>query len=446
MKIIIVGIGELGYHLAKIISQEKHDIVLIDRNAERLQRASDSLDVLTLLGSGTRIRTLEQAGAGDADMLIAVTSLEEVNLTACLLANKLGTKKKLIRVHDPEFLSSVGDTTAKDFGIDRIIHPEGIAAKEIVRLIRRSAATEVLEFAEGKVQLIGLKLDNESPLLNKKLEDVVAAAEDLSFRAVCIVRGIHTLIPKRDSTFRRGDQLFVISKTESVPEMLALCGKSSVRFENIMILGGGDIGMSVAEELQDEVSVKLLEPNKERSTKVAESLQKAMVIQDEGKDLDLLAAEGIMDMDAYIAVSPDEENNIISCLMAKHLGVRKTIAHVEKVDYVPIATTIGIDALVNRKLSAATEILKFIRQGKILSVATLHGVDAEAIELVAQAGSKVTKKPVAKLDFPDGAIIGCVMHDGGVTIPVGATEIHENDRVVVFTLPRSIHDVERLFT
>jgi trk system potassium uptake protein TrkA len=446
MKIIIVGIGELGYHLAKILAQEKHDIVLIDQNADRLQRASESLDVLTLQGSGSRIKTLEKAGAENADMLIAVTSLEEVNLTACLLAARLGTKKKLIRVHDPEFLSSTGSTTPADFGVDRIIYPEGIAAQEIVRLIRRSAATEVLEFAEGKVQLIGLKLDAESPLLNKKLEDVVAAAESLAFRAVCIVRGIHTFIPKRDSVFRKGDQLFVISRTESVQEMLELCGKTTTKFDNIMILGGGEIGLRVAEGLQNDVSVKLLESNKERSRKIAETLSKVMVIQDEGKDLDLLAAEGIMDMDAYIAVSPDEENNIISCLMAKHLGVRKTIAHVEKVDYVPIATTIGIDALVNRKLSAATEILKFIRQGQIVSVATLHGVDAEAIELVAQEGSKVTKKPVARLDFPDGAIIGCVMHNGGVTIPVGVTQIHANDRVVVFTLPRSIHDVEHLFS
>jgi trk/ktr system potassium uptake protein len=445
MKIIIVGMGDLGFYLAKILAQEKHDITVVDQNPERLRRATDSLDVLTLEGSGTRINTLEEAGAESADMLIAVTSIEEINLTSCLLATKLGTKKRIIRVHDPEFLFAKGPMKAEDFGIDRVIYPEGLAAQEIVRLIRRSAATEVLEFADGRVQLLGIRLDADSPLINKTLGEIGASHGDFAFRVVCIVRGLHTIVPKRDNAFRKGDQLFVISKTDSVPEMLAVCGKKAHSFKNIMILGGGEIGHRVAMELEDELSVKLLDPNKEHSRKSAETLRKTMVIHDEGRDLDVMAAEGIMDMDAYIASSADEENNIISCLMAKHLGVGKTIAHVEKLDYVPIANTIGIDALVNRKLSAAMEILRFIRKGEILSVATLHGVDAEVIELIAQEGSRVTKKEIRHLNFPEGAIIGCVMHNGGVSIPVGDSQIEALDRVVVFTLPHAIHDVERLF-
>ena len=446
MKIIIVGAGEVGLYLAKILAQEKHDIVVIDPDSERIRRVSDTLDVMTCQGSGSRISTLEQAGASKADMLIAVTSFEEVNLTSCLLASKLGVKKKIIRVNDPEFLHSEGPMNPQDFGIDLVIYPEGLAAQEIVRVIRRSAATEVVEFADGRIQLIGLKLDADSPLIGKKIIEAVPANNDVAFRAVCIVRGLQTIIPKRDTVVRRGDQLFVVSKTEQVPEMLQLCGKDSVKFEDIMILGGGGMGESVAEELEDELSVKLLEPNKERSQKLAEHLKKTMVIQDEGKDLDVLATEGITDMDAYIAVSPDEENNIISCLMAKHVGVKKTIAHVERLDYIPLANTIGIDALVSRQLSAATAILKFIRKGEIVSAATLHGVDAEVIEMIAQPGSKATKKPIVKLDFPDGAIIGCVIHNGGVSIGVGSTQIRPQDRVVVFTLPRSIRDVERLFS
>lgn len=446
MRIIIVGAGEVGFHLAKILSQERHDIVVIDKTPENVARVNESLDVMVIEGSGTDIRTLKQAEAAEADMLIAVTTVDEVNFTACLLAGKLGVKKKIIRVNDPHFLSEPGGPSPEDFGIDLMIYPEGLAAQEIVRLIRRSAATEVLEFAEGEIQLIGIRLDQESPLLNKKLKELVATFSNLPFRAVAIFRGIRTIIPSGEEVFKKGDQVFVISKTEMVPEMLRLAGKETQRLEKIMILGGSGIGRRVAEQLESEISIKLIESGKAASTELADVLTKTMVIQGEGKDLDLLATEGIIDMDAYIAVTRDEEDNIISCLMAKHLGVTKTIAHVEKLDYLPLANTIGIDALVNKKLSAANAILKFIRKGEIVSVATLHGVDAEVIELIAQKGSAVTKKPLRSVDFPEGAIIGCLIRGGSVEIPVGTTQIKPQDRVVVFTLPKSIRDVEKFFS
>ncbi|HWP83011.1 MAG TPA: Trk system potassium transporter TrkA [Bacteroidota bacterium] len=446
MKIIIVGAGEVGLHIAKILSQEQHDIVVIDLNEAQLARVSDSLDVMTVEGSGSQAQTLSRAGAEDADMMIAVTSNDEVNFTACLLAAKLGTKKKILRVNDPDFLVTGKPVGAEDFGIDLTIYPEGLAAQEIVRLIRRSAATDVLEFADGQIQIIGLKLDEKSPLVNRKLRDIVADFKDLPFRAVAISRGISTIIPTGDDVFKKGDQVFVISKTESVQEMLKLSGKEGATFEKIMILGGSQIGKHVAEELEADFSVKLIEPSKERSLQLADHLSKTMVIQGEGKDLDLLATEGIVDMDAYIAVTRDEEDNIISCLMAKHLGVKKAIAHVEKLDYIPLANTIGIDALVNKKLSAATAILKFVRRGEIVSVATLHGVDAEVIEMIAQKGSPVTKKPLKDLKFPEGAIIGCVIHNGSVSIPTGTSRISPQDRVVVFTTPKAIREVEKFFS
>ena len=446
MRIIIVGAGEVGFHLAKILSQERHDISVIDKNSASVEKVNDSLDVMVIEGSGSELKTLQRAEAADADMLIAVTTVDEVNFTACMLAGKMGAKKKIIRVNDPNFLADPEGPSPQDFGIDLVIYPEGLAAQEIVRLIRRSAATEVLEFADGRIQLIGIRLDQDSGLINKKLKDIVATYKDLPFRAVAIFRGIRTIIPSGDEVFKKGDQVFVISKTEMVQEMLRLAGKESQRLEKIMILGGSGIGRRVAEQLEDEISIKLLESSKETSAELADVLKKTMVIQGEGKDLDLLATEGIIDMDAYIAVTKDEEDNIISCLMAKHLGVKKTIAHVEKLDYLPLANTIGIDALVNKKLSAANAILKFIRKGEIVSVATLHGVDAEVIEMIAQKGSTVTKKPLRSVDFPDGAIIGCVIHNGSVEIPVGTTQIQPQDRVVVFTLPKAIREVEKFFS
>ncbi|GJQ21694.1 MAG: Trk system potassium transport protein TrkA [Bacteroidia bacterium] len=447
MKIIIMGVGEVGFHLARLLSVEGNDIVVIDRDADRLARVREGLDVMTIQGNGAKSSVLREAGVANADMMIAVTSLDTVNFTACMLAGSLGAKKKIVRLDEPEEV--LGDDVAKkaqELGFDLVISPDVLAAREIVRLIRRSAATDVLEFADGRIQILGLKLDMDSPLINKKLKDVTNAYSELPFRAVAISRGIRTIIPTGEDVFRRGDQIFVISKSEAVPEMIKLSGKESVRFENIMILGGKGIGLRVAEELQDDVSIKLIESSKGEAMKLANVLDKAMVIRGEGKDLDLLAAEGIMDMDAYIAVTKDEEDNIISCLMAKHLGVKKTIAHVEKLDYIPLANTIGIDALVNKKLSAANEILKFVRKGQIVSVATLHGVDAEVIEMVAQKGSAVTKKPLRDLKFPEGAIIGCVIHNGMVTIPVGSSRILPQDRVVVFTLPTALRDVEKFFS
>jgi trk system potassium uptake protein TrkA len=442
-----MGVGEVGLHLAGLLSQEGNDIVVIDKDPDRLARVREGLDVMALLGNGAQTSVLKEAGASDADMFIAVTSIDEVNFTACTLAGKLGTKKKIIRLDEPEeVFGEDAAQKAESLGFDLVISPDVLAAREIVRLIRRSAATDVLEFADGKIQILGLKLDQDSPLINRKLKDVTKDYLELPFRAVAISRGIRTIIPSGDDAFKKGDQIFVVSKSEHVQEMLKLSGKETARFENVMILGGKGIGMRVAEELQDDISVKLIESSKEESIQLANVLQKTMVIRGEGRDLDLLATEGIVDMDAYIAVTRDEENNIISCLMAKHLGVKKTIAHVEKLDYIPLANTIGIDALVNKKLSAANEILKFVRKGQIVSVATLHGVDAEVIEMVAQKGSSVTKKPLRDLKFPEGAIIGCVIHNGAVSIPVGSSRIMPQDRVVVFTLPSALRDVEKFFS
>lgn len=446
MRIVIVGAGEVGFHLAKILSQEKHDITVVDRDPAHLERVNETLDVMTVEGNASDISVLQRAGAGEADMLIAVTSFDEVNFTVSLVADRLGAKKKIVRVTNPEFLSPRSPVKAEDFGIDLVISPNWLVAQEIIRLIKRSAANEVLDFADGRIQLIGLRLDQDSPLINKPLGKVVEGYGDVPFRAVAISRGLRTIIPTGKDMFLKGDQVFVISKTEMVPEMLRLAGKESVKFENIMILGGGEIGRMVAEELEEEISVKLIESSKETSARLADVLRKTMVIQGEGKDLDLLATEGIVDMDAYIAVTKDEEDNIISCLMAKHLKVKKAIAHVEKLDYIPLANTIGIDALVNKKLSAATAILKFVRKGEIVSVATLHGVDAEVIELVAKNGSPVTKKPLKDLKFPEGAMIGCVIRNGSVTIPIGTTVINAEDRVVVFSLPKAIQDVEKFFS
>lgn len=446
MKIIIVGAGEVGYHLAKILSQEQHDIVVIDNNEERVARVNEGLDVMAIEGKGISPSLLTKAGAQSADLLVAVSPYDETNLLACQIGSILGTKRTIARVSDPEFTSQNAIIKPEQLGIGLTINPEAVTAEEIIRLVKRATATDVLEYGEGRIQIIGLRLDGSSPLINKTMRETVANYSELVFRVVAISRGARTIIPTGDDVFKKNDQVFVICKTEYVKEMLRLAGKEGVVVKDIMILGGGKIGSQVAEQIEDEINTKLIESNKDRSVELADKLHRTLVIQGEGSDIDLLAKEGIMDMDVFIAVTEDEKTNIISCLMAKHLGVPKTIALVENTDYVTLAGTIGLDVAVNKKLSAAQIILKFIRKGEILSVATLHGVDAEVIELLAQKGSPVTKKALKDLEFPKGAIVGCVIHDQNITIPVGTTKINPNDRVVVFALPKAILELERYFS
>ncbi len=445
VKIVIVGGGEVGMHLGRVLSKEKHDTIIVDKDPRIIARINEQLDVLALEGSGTSPDTMKHAGTHNADIVIAVTTSDEVNLITCLLAHRMGAQRTVARISNAEYTKDSGVLGPDAFHVDYVLNPEMVAAQEIVRLIKRSEATDVLEFADGKAQLLGIRLEADSPIINRKLKDLVKDYHHITFRAVAISRGLRTIVPSGNDVFKRGDQVFVMAHSEHIAEMLRLAGKRDKTFDNVMVLGGGKIGSYVASLLQKEVNVKLIESNHDKSLQLADELSDTLVIEGDGTDIDLLATEGIMDMDAFIAVTNDEETNIISCLMAKHLGVMKSIALVEKLDYIPLAGTIGLDVAINKKLSAAHLILKFIRKGVIVSVATLHGVDAEVIEMVVQEKSPVTKKKLSSLQFPDGALIGCVKHNGEVSIPTGETQIFPDDTVVVFTLPGAIKEVEKFF-
>lgn len=440
-----MGGGEIGMHLGRVLAKENHDIIIVDKDPRVIARINEQLDVLAVEGSGTSSECMKQAGVHNADIAIAVTTSDEVNLISCMLAHTMGAKRTVARISNPEYSKKNNVLGPDAFHVDYVLNPEYVAAQEIVRLIKRSEATDVLEFADGKAQLLGIRLEATSPIINRKLRDLVKDYHHITFRAVAISRGFRTIVPSGNDVFKRGDQVFVMAHSDHIPEMLRLAGKRDKSFDKIMVLGGGKIGRYVTSLLQKEVSIKLIETNHEKSLRLADELSDALVIEGDGTDIDLLATEGIMDMDAFIAVTDDEETNIISCLMAKHLGVMKSIALVDKLDYIPLAGTIGLDVAINKKLSAANLILKFIRKGLVVSVATLHGVDAEVIEMVVQEKSPVTKKKLSDLHFPDGALIGCVKHNGEVTIPTGETQIFPDDIVVVFVLPRAIKEVEKFF-
>ena len=445
MRIVIAGIGDVGYHLAKELSNESHDIIAIDKNQQRLSRIDSMVDILTITGSATSLKILKEAKTNEADLFVAVTSSEEANITAAILAKKIGANKTIARIANSEYLSNDTDVNFKELGIDFMIYPEELAAQETVNLIKRTAATDLLEFEGGMLSVMGLKLDKNSPVIGKTLTEIVHDYPNIDFRIVAIYRNFRTIIPSGKDRFLANDQVFVITKPEGVEMILKLAGKENLKFDNIMILGGSKIGRRAAELLQKEMTIKLIESNEDKTLILAEDLSDTLIIHGDGRDIDLLAQEGIIDVDAFVAVTEDAETNIISCLMAKHLGVTKAIALVDKADYVPLTQTIGLDSLINKKLIAATNILQFIRRGEVIAQTTLEGIDAQLFEYIAQSNSSITKKAVKDIGFPKEAIIGGVIRGKESFIAVGNSQIMPNDKVVIFSLPGGVKKIEKFF-
>lgn len=445
MRIVIAGIGDVGYHLAKELSNEAHDIIAIDVDQQRLSHTDQMADILTLSGSSTSLNTLKDAKVDKADLFVAVTSSQDANVSSAILAKKLGAKKTIARIANAEYLSDEAGISFSEVGIDFMIYPEELAAKETVNLIKRTAATDLLEFEGGKLSVMGIRLDKSAPVLNKSLTEIAREYPNVDFRIVAIYRNFRTIIPSGRDKFFANDQVFVITKPEGIEMILKLAGKEDINFNNIMILGGSKIGRMVAGLLEENMTVKLIESDEDKTFTLAGDLPATLVIHGDGRDIDLLAQEGIIDVDAFVAVTEDAETNIITCLMAKHLGVKKSIALVDKADYVPLTQTIGLDSLINKKLIAANKILQFIRRGEILAQTVLEGIDAQIFEYNAQANSPITKKQVKDLNFPREAIIGGVIRNDKSFIVVGDSQIKAGDKVVIFSLPAGVRKIEKLF-
>ncbi len=445
MYIIILGAGEVGYNLAKLLSYEKHDIVIIEPNPERVKRAREHLDVQVFEGTGSSPEGLKKAGIKKADMIVAVSNNDEVNLLACLIAGKYDVKTKIARVRNREFTRDDCALNAEFFGIDLIIHPESEVANAVVNLLNLTAATDILEFAEGRILLLGIQLDKKCEILGQSLAEVVKSVDNLTFRTVAIQRRDRTIIPRGADIFMNNDRIYVTTQRDNLEDVLRLAGKENVKMENVMILGGGQTGTEIANRLEDHINVKIIESNVDKTQVLADRLQKSLVIRGDGRDINLLALEGIIDMDAFISVTGDDETNIISCLVAKHLEVPRIISLINKTDYTPIIPTIGIDAWVSKQIVTVDQILKFIRRGSIVSVASIPGLAAEVIEYVTTDNAKITKKPISEIHFPKGALLGAVVRGDEFFIPVGDSMLKAGDKVVVFALPTAIKEIEKLF-
>ena len=451
MRVIIVGAGEVGYDIAQMLSGEGHDVVVIERDEERVGAVREKLDVMALIGNGAASETLKAAGIHRADMLIAVTTVDEVNIIACMMADRLGVETTIARIRSSEYTDAQSVLSAGDFGIDFVIHPEESAAEEAARLIRRAGATDALAFADGKLQLLGMKIEAQSPVTGRKLKEFANSYANLHYRIMAIRRGGRTILPRGDEKLRRDDQVFILAFTENIPRVSQiLLGKQDRGIDHVMILGGGHVGARLARTLcqknkKKKGSIKLIEPDRERARHLAETIKDVLVIHGDPTDIDLLGAEGLSDMDAVASVTHDEESNLVTALMAKQSGVRKTVALLSKRAYIPISQTIGLDAAINVKLAVSAEVSRFLRGKHVLSVATIHGVNAEILELRAHEGSGITKGALKDISVPKGALIGATIDGDKVEIATGKTTVHPGQSAIVFTLPHLTEKVERLF-
>ena len=445
MKIVIAGAGDIGFHLAELLSYENQDIVLIDTNQEVLDYAATHLDVMTLRGDSSSIDVLGQAEASRARLVLAVTTSEKNNLVTAILAKKLGARQTIARVNNQEYLADSQRETFKELGVDSLISPVLLAAEEIQRLIRESSFTDHFAFEDGKINLLGVTLDEYSPLVNQQLFDISDVDENVNLRPIAILRGHRTIIPRGKTVLRQGDHVYFISKQGNLERLTNMLGKRKVDVKKVMILGGTSLGLATAKRLEQLYDITVIEHDKECCKMLAEQLDNSLIINGDASNIDLLEEEGLNQMDAFIALSNNSETNIIASLTAKNHGVYKTVAQVENKEYIHISQNIGVDTLINKKLIAANNIFRFIRKGKVEAITSLHGVDAEVIEYIIHKNNQTTKKPLKDLHFPQTALIGGVIRGEEALIPDGDFQLQLNDKVIVFALPEAIDRLEQLF-
>lgn len=451
MKIVIAGAGAVGSHLAKMLNNETNEVTVIDERQDRLDALTAVTDVVTVEGNPSAIHILNEAGVPDADLFIAVNPSEsqDVNIVSAMLAKKLGSKKVTARINNEEYLSYENKYLFTEMGIDLLFYPEKIAAGEIVDLLKRSATTDSLEFARGKLQVAVFKLEEESELIGMNMAEfsAVAATEGQKFRVVAISRNDETIIPKFDTKFKYHDLVFIISKREGMNMLMKYIGKENIEVKNLMILGGSPIGTMVAKQLSKQLeSIKLIEMNKQKCVDLSEELpSNVMIVNGDGRNSDMLLEESIREYDAFVAVTNNSETNILACVAAKSLGVPRTIAEVENLEYIKLAESMGVDAVINKKLITAGRIFKFTLSSKVRFIKYMSGTKAEVLEYIVSPGSAITKSTLMEMDFPKNAIVGGVIRGNESFIAVGDTQIQAYDRVAVFALPEAVKEVDKFF-
>ncbi len=448
MKIIIAGAGEVGSHLAKMLSTESNALTIIDNNEANLNKLAQIADVVTVQGNPTSIETLVQAGAPEADLFIAVSPAhdQDMNLISALLAKKMGSKKVTARVNNDEYMHHENKLMFTELGIDLLFYPEKIASYEISDLLKQTGTTEFMEFARGRLQMVVFRLDDGAPLIQKHVYDMLRLGNETPYKAVAISRNGTTIIPDRETRFMENDMVFVICTKEGVKEAMGYSGKNEIDVKKLMIVGGGRIAEMLARKMEKNVElIKIIEQRADRCEYLAGILPKTLIVNGDGRNTDLLIEEDVKDFDAFVAVTSSSETNILACVAAKRMGVPETIAEVENIEYIKLAEGMGVDAVINKKLSTAGRIFRFTLSNKVRSIKCLNGSDAEVLEFIVNPDSSITKGAIRDLNFPKEAIIGGVIRGDESFIANEYTVIKPYDRVVVFALPQVLSKVNKFF-
>ena len=446
MKIIIVGAGEVGFHIASQLAFESKDVLVIDKKPEALRRVSDNLDVQVLLGSGSSPAILNEAGINSADILLAVTDSDETNLVACLVSNIISpATKKLARIRDADFDALYDHFREHSPYIDTIINPEIEVVKTIDRLMKVPGAVDVGEFAEGRIKFVGVYLDQNARLAGVRLLDLPAITGDVRPLIAAVIREDELIIPRGNDRLMPGDLVYFISEEHKLLETLSIFDKHAQPLRRVLIVGGGRIGFRLASLLDHEsFHSKIIEVNPDRCTFLAEKLNKVVILCGDGSDQNLLAEENIQETDVLITLTNDEETNILTSLLAKRMGVGKTITKISKFSYFDLMSTIGIEQVVSPRLSAINSILQHIRRGKVISAISIKGEQAEVMEAMALETSDIVDKPLKNISFPKGSMVVGIIRGEKIIIPSGGSIIVPDDRIIIFATKKAVPQIEKI--
>lgn len=445
MKIVIAGAGATGFYLAKLLEKENKEIVLIDTEQDALDIVTQQLDIMVLKGDCASFETLEAAEVGDCKLFIAVTSTEKSNLLACILAKQLGAKKTIARVENQEFLEKNSIHKFHQLGVDELISPQKVAALEIERLLQKASFTDIFNFENGKISVIGVGIDEKSPLQNESISKINEFTDEFVFRGVALLRNDKTIVPNGDTIIQKGDYLYISSQNKALKFTNQMIGKPPKRIKSVMIIGDTTLALRTAELLEKRYQVKLIVKDEDIGKSFLNCLDKTLIINANPGNVMALKEEGLEQVDAFIALTANSETNIISSLMARENGVYKTIALVDNSNYIHLSQHIGIDTIISTKIAAAYDIFRFVRKGKVEMIGGLHGVEAEMIEFTISKKCTLTNKPVKSLNFPQNAIIAGIIRNDNGFVPNGESILEANDKVIVLALPEVISQIEKIF-
>ena len=446
MKIIIIGAGEVGFHIARRLSEENHDVVVIEKDPNKIRHIQNVIDVQAVLGSGTNPSILNEAGIKESDIIVAATDSDEANLIACFFAQHLTDYiTKIARVRNPDYMKHREIFNQDFFNIDLIINPQSEMVASMLKLMEVPGASEVIDFVDGRIKLIGITIKNGSPLVGRKLSSFNDYSQAILVGV--IVRGEKVIIPSGHDTIQPNDLIYFVAQREETPNIFRLLNLREEGLGRVIIIGGGETGLDLATSLDTtNINTKIIEKDGQICLELAEKLKKVVVLNGDGTDREFLIEENIADVDIMVVLTGDDENNILISLLGKALGAKKTVTKIGKLSYIPLVSTIGIDTVVSPRLSAIKTILQYIRKGKVICVAPLKGEGAEAIEFEALETSDIVNIPLSKVKFPKEAIIGAIVRGEEIIIPKGHNMIKPHDHLIIFALKGAIPKLEKLFT